>query len=509
MYSFRRVLVSLLVGFVAWSGSLGAAPAGIYLGSTDPGSIAIRQWAAAPFWVPDAAVAANGAATQTEESFAQTTPMPFVAITPCRLADTRAGSGFSGDFGPPNLAAASPRSFPITGSCGIPAGALAVSFNLTATNTLGAGYILAFPTGGSAPGVSSLNYLVDQTIANAAIVPLSVDGAATFVAGVSGTDLVLDVNGYYAPSGIVNSVNSLTGDVTLTAGSNVTLTPSGNGFQISAPLATGPTGPAGPTGPIGPTGVAGATGQTGPTGAAGPTGVTGQTGPTGPIGPTGVTGATGDVGPTGAVGPTGVTGVTGQTGPTGPIGPTGVTGATGDVGPTGAVGATGVTGVTGATGQTGPTGAAGAAGPTGPTGLTGSNGAPGATGATGSTGPTGATGAAGANGGFSGVFNIRAQNTTATLNGISATTPDHVVLCTPAAAGVTLTLPAAASNTGQMITVKNVSNTNTFTLAGVVATDGGSNLTVAVAGNAASSPSSKSVVTVISNGTSWYVLNTH
>src|SRR5262245_36547670 len=29
--------------------------------------------------------------------------LAFVAVTPCRLVDTRTGSGFTGSFGPPNL----------------------------------------------------------------------------------------------------------------------------------------------------------------------------------------------------------------------------------------------------------------------------------------------------------------------------------------------------------------------------------------------------------------------
>ena len=122
----------------------------------------------------------------------------FIPVTPCRVADTRAGSGFTGSFGPPSLAASGGRSIPFTISpCGIPSGALAVSMNVTVTNTLGAGFILAYPTGGSVPQVSTVNYSANQTVANAAILPLNAFGSANFIAGVSGTDLILDVNGYF------------------------------------------------------------------------------------------------------------------------------------------------------------------------------------------------------------------------------------------------------------------------------------------------------------------------
>lgn len=104
---------------------------------------------------------------------------------------------------------------PVTGGCGVPAQAQAVSFNVTVTNTLGAGFILAYPTGGAAPTVSTVNDVAAQTIANAAVVPLGTDGKATFVAGASGTDLILDVNGCYAPQAVVNTLAS-SSDLNLT-----------------------------------------------------------------------------------------------------------------------------------------------------------------------------------------------------------------------------------------------------------------------------------------------------
>jgi hypothetical protein len=57
-------------------------------------------------------------------------------------------------------------------------------------------------------------------------------------------------------------LNGLTGIVGISAGSNITITPSGNTLTISASGGGGggSTGPTGPTGPIGPTGPAGADG---------------------------------------------------------------------------------------------------------------------------------------------------------------------------------------------------------------------------------------------------------
>ncbi len=200
----------------------------------DDESLAVRNWTAAPFWMPaslvtratsdlDSLSRAGGGATDGPSSgaFAPTAlpsgALPFFAIAPCRVADTRPGFGFSGPFGPPALAGGSGRDIPITGACGIPSTAQAVSFNVTVTNTLGPGFILVYPTGGAAPSVSTINYVSGQTLANAAIIPLGTDGKATFIAGVSGTDLILDVNGYYAPQAVVTSVNGASGAVTLVA----------------------------------------------------------------------------------------------------------------------------------------------------------------------------------------------------------------------------------------------------------------------------------------------------
>jgi hypothetical protein len=93
-----------------------------------------------------------------------------------------------------------PRNFPLpTGPCaGIPTSVSVYSLNITVTNTLGPGFISIYPQGGAAPLVSTLNYLANQTLANAAIVPAGTSGGVTVIAGVSGTDLIIDINGYYA-----------------------------------------------------------------------------------------------------------------------------------------------------------------------------------------------------------------------------------------------------------------------------------------------------------------------
>ena len=181
-----------------------------------------------------------------------------------------------------------------------------------------------------------------------------------------GTGFVMAFNASALGTGGVTTVNTLKGDITLVAGANITIEPSGgNSLTIAATSLPGPTGPTGTTGPIGPEGPRGPVGPTGPHGVAGPTGATG---------PVGVTGPTGAAGPSGPIGPTGSSGASGPIGPSGPAGPQGPTGPTGAPGIAGPAGPIGATGLAGPQGLTGPTGAPGIAGPAGPTGATGAQG---------------------------------------------------------------------------------------------------------------------------------------
>lgn len=132
--------------------------------------------------------------------------LAFIGVTPCRIVDTR---GPAGPYGAPSMAAGVPRDFAlVAGPCtGLPPNPAAYSLNITVTNTLGAGVIKIYPQGGVAPVVSTLNYLAGQTIANAAIVPSGTGAGVTIIAGVSGTDLIVDINGYFVGQGSISPLN--------------------------------------------------------------------------------------------------------------------------------------------------------------------------------------------------------------------------------------------------------------------------------------------------------------
>jgi len=82
-------------------------------------------------------------------------------------------------------------------------------------------------------------------------------------------------NNFLPPSGVtssVNSLNGLTGDVSITAGSNITISRYGNVITVSSTISTGSQGATGATGSQGIQGIQGATGSQGATGATGPVG---------------------------------------------------------------------------------------------------------------------------------------------------------------------------------------------------------------------------------------------
>jgi hypothetical protein len=123
----------------------------------------------------------------------------FYPVRPCRVVDTRPGQGKTGAFGPPALAASTQRDIPITGSvCGIPTTARAYSLNVTAVPSGPLDFLSMWPAGQPFPTVSTLNSPTGKILANAAIVPAGTSGEVTVVAG-RPTDLIVDINGYFAP----------------------------------------------------------------------------------------------------------------------------------------------------------------------------------------------------------------------------------------------------------------------------------------------------------------------
>ena len=141
-----------------------------------------------------------------------TTAQAYYPVPPCRVSDTRQPNG---SFGGPVLTgggslnpgqappAGTARTIPVRSSaCAIPAAATAYSLNITAIPRGGPlTYLAVWPSDQTIPFVSTLNSPTGAVVANAAIVPASAaDGSITAYA-TNNADLIVDINGYYAPPG--------------------------------------------------------------------------------------------------------------------------------------------------------------------------------------------------------------------------------------------------------------------------------------------------------------------
>lgn len=134
----------------------------------------------------------------------------FHDLAPCRLIDTRDGSGAStsddGPVGP--LASPGPHLFRLQGFCGIPDGASAAELNFSVITPSQGGDLRAFPADGPNPVVATMSYEPGiLALSNSVIVPL---GAVTLptdndlkvligMVGAGTIQLVIDVTGYLDP----------------------------------------------------------------------------------------------------------------------------------------------------------------------------------------------------------------------------------------------------------------------------------------------------------------------
>jgi uncharacterized repeat protein (TIGR03803 family) len=131
--------------------------------------------------------------------------LAFYPLPPCRVADTRKDN-FPPGLGSPYLTGGQERAFPILNAtaCNIPSSVAAYSLNFAVVPHGPLGYMTVWPTGETRPVVSTLNDIPGQIIANAAIVVAGTSGNVS-VYPTSDTDLVIDINGYFAalePNGL-------------------------------------------------------------------------------------------------------------------------------------------------------------------------------------------------------------------------------------------------------------------------------------------------------------------
>ncbi|HUY09932.1 MAG TPA: G1 family glutamic endopeptidase [Candidatus Dormibacteraeota bacterium] len=118
----------------------------------------------------------------------------------------------------------------------VPSGATAVALNVTVTDTTAASYLSVYPSGGSRPVVSNLNWVAGETVPNLVIVPVGASGQVTFYNHSGQTDVLVDLEGYFAPE----ASGSTAGSYVPLVPARITDTRTGSGFpNAGSPLSAG------------------------------------------------------------------------------------------------------------------------------------------------------------------------------------------------------------------------------------------------------------------------------
>ncbi|WP_416875236.1 PKD domain-containing protein [Kitasatospora sp. SC0581] len=120
----------------------------------------------------------------------------FTPYAPTRLLDTRDGTGAPAAGA---VAAFGTTKVKVVGNGGIPAGVTAVALNITATNAVADGHVIAYASGAKQPTTSNVNFTAGRTVPTLAIVPVGADGYVELANRSGGkVDLIADVTGYFA-----------------------------------------------------------------------------------------------------------------------------------------------------------------------------------------------------------------------------------------------------------------------------------------------------------------------
>jgi hypothetical protein len=279
--------VSVPVGTPITTGADGAGTGATTI-SLDPTEIALAQTTGAPtgLWISEVkqpAVAAFGALRCFNDmsngdnrenvqgigssslhiyciSYDVLPPTTYHALAdPTRILNTRDGTG--GVTGP--IASKSAKTFQVTGGV-VPAGATAVTGNLTVTGQTSAGFLYIGPQATNNPTSSTLNFPVGDNRANAVTVGLGTGGKLSFTfVGHAGAHahVIFDVTGYFTPNNTGATYHALTPARLLN-------TRDGTGgitgpIAIHSPKTFQVTGGVVPTGAVAVTGNLTVTGQTG------------------------------------------------------------------------------------------------------------------------------------------------------------------------------------------------------------------------------------------------------
>ncbi len=122
----------------------------------------------------------------------------YTPVDPARILDTRTGAGTGGVVG--RTGPAGVVSLGVTGVGGVPAsGVSAVVLNVTAANATGPeSYLTVWPSGGARPTASNLSFTGGPATTNLVVAQVGGDGKVAFYNNLGSTDVIADVQGWFA-----------------------------------------------------------------------------------------------------------------------------------------------------------------------------------------------------------------------------------------------------------------------------------------------------------------------
>ncbi len=125
----------------------------------------------------------------------QTSGSTYVPVNPLRVLDTRTGTGVA----QAQVPAGGTISLAVAGVNGVPANATAVVLNMTTTQATGPeSFLSVYPSDGTLPTVSNLNFTSGPPSTNAVVARVGTDGKVKIYNNLGSTDVVADLNGYFA-----------------------------------------------------------------------------------------------------------------------------------------------------------------------------------------------------------------------------------------------------------------------------------------------------------------------
>ena len=225
--SFTAISPTGANGFLR-AGPAGTTPTGTILnytvgtGITNTGTVPVSRSS-----TPSIAVTNFGGtihlAVDVQGYFVNSSASRYVPVTPCRMSDTRSASP-AGPFaanetrvlrvagsGTENFTSAgvAPQGG-VAGGCGVPINATAVEITITAASPEGTGFLRAGPNTVGDPTGTVLNFTSAQGISNTASVAFVGDGLMKVKVFGARTQVLVDVQGYYVPTGAISEFVSVT-----------------------------------------------------------------------------------------------------------------------------------------------------------------------------------------------------------------------------------------------------------------------------------------------------------